>query len=289
MNLGASSIATLKLGSQQVSRVMLGGVEVWANMDPDAAAYIAAIEGDGIAVSATQKSALDAFYKAGKSDGWYSALKRMYLPIWAAATPNARCMVSGTSGSFVGTVAHEAGYVQGGGTGYCDTGSTCATLGITRTDAYGCFLAKTQLAGAAMGARNSVNQQFGMQRGATTALWSQIMTNATSGGGLHVVSLGDGNFNGVISHGNLPSGRFASRRTAASRGEYLTAHTQAGTPPTLAIYLMAQNLVDGTPNLLSTTEFGAFMIGAGITAEQDTLCTLALKTLWETCTGLSLP
>jgi hypothetical protein len=42
MNLGASAITTLKLGSQQVSRVMLGSVEVWANMDADVAAYVAA-------------------------------------------------------------------------------------------------------------------------------------------------------------------------------------------------------------------------------------------------------
>jgi hypothetical protein len=258
-------------------------------MDADAAAYIAAIEGDGITVSATQKSALDAFYRAGKADGWYSALKRMYLPIWAAATPNARCMVSGTSGTFtVSGVTHAAGYVQGDGTGYFDTGSTCGPLGITATDAYGCFLAKTQLAGVAMGARNALTQHFGVQRGTLTSLWSQIMTNSTSGGGLHSVPLGDGNFNGVISHGNLPSGRFAARRTAASRGEYLTAHTAAGVPPTLAIWLMATNLV-GSPNSISTTEFGAFMFGTGITSAQDALCTAALKTLWETCTGLTLP
>jgi hypothetical protein len=51
---------------------------------------------------------------------------------------------------------------------------------------------------------------------------------------------------------------------------------------------MAQNLV-GSPSSISTTEFGAFMFGTGITSAQDALCTAALKTLWETCTGLTLP
>lgn len=82
--------------------------------------------------------ALDTFIRTGKSDGWYSSIKRMYLPIWAAAAPNAICMTSLTSGTFNGTVTHAAGYVQGdGSTGYFDpgAGSEPNTLGMSNASA----------------------------------------------------------------------------------------------------------------------------------------------------------
>jgi hypothetical protein len=101
---------------------MLGGGSL--TLDPDARAYIAAVETAGGTVSATQRTAVSDFYRAGKSAGWYSSIKRLYLPIWASAAPNAIDMIGLTSGTFIGTVTHAAGYAQGDGT----TGSTRLAL-----------------------------------------------------------------------------------------------------------------------------------------------------------------
>jgi hypothetical protein len=83
-------------------------------LDPDAKAYIAAVETAGATVNATQKAAINTFVKTGKSDGWYSSIKRMYLPIWASAAPNAIDMIGLTSGTFNGTVTHSGGVCAGG-------------------------------------------------------------------------------------------------------------------------------------------------------------------------------
>jgi hypothetical protein len=101
-------------------------------LDPDAKAYIAAVETAGATVSGGQKAAINTFFKTGKSEGWYSNIKRLYLPIWAAAAPNAIDMIDLGSGTFNGGVTHAAGYVQGNGsTGYFDTGSTATAKGLS--------------------------------------------------------------------------------------------------------------------------------------------------------------
>jgi hypothetical protein len=79
MNLGSSAIATLKLGSQQVSRVMLGSVEVWANMDADAVAYFDRITAAGSTISAGNKAAVNDFIVGCKADGIWTAIKASCL------------------------------------------------------------------------------------------------------------------------------------------------------------------------------------------------------------------
>jgi len=56
------------------------------NFDADASAYITLIEGDGVSVSSAQKTAIHTFFKTGKSDGWYSHLKRAYFPVGRSCT-----------------------------------------------------------------------------------------------------------------------------------------------------------------------------------------------------------
>jgi hypothetical protein len=102
---------------------MLGGGSL--TLDPDARAYIAAVETAGGTVSATQRTAVSDFYRAGKSAGWYSSIKRLYLPIWAAAAPNAICMTRADQRHVQRHGDSWRGYVQGdGSTGYFDTGGS---------------------------------------------------------------------------------------------------------------------------------------------------------------------
>jgi hypothetical protein len=284
MNLGATNIATLKLGSQQVSRVMLGSVEVWANMDADAAAYIAAIEGDGITVSATQKSALDAFYKAGKADGWYSALKRMYLPIWAAETPNARCMVSGTSGSFVGGVTHEAGYVVGNGTtGYFEVDTTINPLGISGSNAMLVAAIKTvtTTSAALHGLRDAATARFYI--GAISSTTQSFRCPVTTTVGDMNIGRSPGVLVGVSAATNL--------RYLVHDGGTLT-DTSASTIilPNIVPFFMASNNNGSGATWFSNEHHGMYGIGtAPPSIPLAESLQSAVRTLWETCTGLTLP
>jgi len=56
-----------------------------------------------------------------------------------------------------------------------------------------------------------------------------------------------------------------------------------GTFPTVELFAMRSNFAgnDG--------RFGLFGASLGLTTAQDDAFTLALKNLWETCTGLTLP
>ena len=260
-----------------------------SGLDPDAKGYIDAVVTAGGTVSATQKAAINTFVKTGKSDGWYSSIKRMYLPIWASAAPNAICMTSLTSGTFNGTVTHAAGYVQGNGsTGYFNTNIAPSSIsGIATSSAYTFGLLKTALgASAAIGrSRNSVSQDWNLSR-ISSSLASGIMTNL-SPGGLLVTPLIP--IIGILSGSRVGGTRFNAQRVSASRTN-LDSVTGAdfGSVPTLDYYFMAGN-VAGTAGSFSTTEFGSFGFGLGLTDTQDNAFTLALKNLWETCTGLTLP
>jgi hypothetical protein len=46
---------------------------------------------------------------------------------------------------------------------------------------------------------------------------------------------------------------------------------------------------NGTPANYTNAQLGAYFAGLTFTTDQDTAFTLALKNLWETTTGLTLP
>jgi hypothetical protein len=256
-------------------------------LDPDAKAYIAAVETAGATVSGGQKKAIDTFVKTGKSDGWYSSIKRMYLPIWASAAPNAIDMIALGSGTFNGTVTHGAGFVQGDGTtGWFDSGVTPGTLGLSPSTAYLCALAKTEMiASRAIGSRNSISQDMNLGR-VSASLGCGIMTNTNSAGQIQAVAT----CSGILSGSRVGGTRFVARRVTSGRSN-LASVTDAdfGTTPTVNIGLMAGNVVTTGATSFTNNEFGAFAIGTGLTDTQDSNFTLALKNLWETATGSVLP
>lgn len=256
-------------------------------LDPDAKAYIAAVETAGATVSGGQKSAINTFYKTGKSDGWYSILKRMYLPIWASAAPNAIDMIALGSGTFNGTVTHGAGFVQGdGSTGWFDSGVTPGTLGLSPSTAYLCALAKTEMiASRAIGSRNSILQDMNLAR-VSASLGCGIMTNTNSAGQIQAVAT----CSGILSGSRVGGTRFVARRVTSGRSNLASVtDSDFGTTPTVNIGLMAGNVVTTGATAFTNNEFGAFAIGTGLTDTQDGNFTLALKNLWEGTTGLTLP
>jgi len=254
-------------------------------LDPDAKAYILAVEAAGATVSGTQRTAINNFYKTGKSDGWYSSLKRMYLPIWGIAAPNAIDMIGLTSGTFVGGVTQGAGFVQGdNSTGYFNTSTALHSVGLNGTqsmhgvlslddigtDNVGCFVGNTRML---------------LVNGATVT--SQMVLNTTTTALLSV------SFTGVFVASRTSATSHTLYRRSTASGFQASAEnttTELLNLPNVAPWFAGAANSNGSPlRGTATGRQGAYFFGDGLTSAQSTNFSLALKNLWETCTGLTLP
>lgn len=73
---GNSEPTKFYVGANEVDRIYLGATEVYSALDPDAAAYIAAVEtADGQTLEAAVKTAINDFVVGCKADGIWSAIK----------------------------------------------------------------------------------------------------------------------------------------------------------------------------------------------------------------------
>lgn len=261
-------------------------------LDPDAKAYIAAVETAGATVNATQKKAINTFVKTGKSDGWYSSLKRLYLPIWASAAPNAIDMIGRTSGTFNGTVTHAAGYVQGdGSTGYFDPGAAgnLQTLGMGGDNLH--YMLGVSLGGTAssvpIGAWDGNADrrcQITNELPANINRFSNPANLGTSTAFLDDISLA-----GVLVGASTSfSARYIHRRKTSGTTVNTNAVNENRVIPNLQPFIIARNDI-GAANLYYNGRIFAAGYGLAITQADAANYTLALKNLWETCTGLTLP
>jgi hypothetical protein len=256
-------------------------------LDPSAKAYINAIIAAGATVSSTQKKAINTFYKTGKAEGWYGQLKRMFLPIWGIAAPNAIGMISGSSGTFNGTVTHAAGYVQGdGSTGFFNFGSTMPSDGLTFDSGLLfalCNQAPTT-ASSYLGVVSGTNAQT-IRAASTTAIQGRYTANSTA-------TLGGNNLTGILTYcsqaNNLRSFRKRSSAGATSLGTSST-ETASFSLTNINCYSLARQQFTNTLNEPSNGRFGSYGYSLKMSDSDTDLFTLALKTLWETCTGLTLP
>ena len=257
--------------------------------DPDATAYSALLRGDGASVSGSQAAAINDFFVSGKDEGWYSALKRMYLPIWAAAAPNAIDMIGGPSGTWVGGsgVTHAAGYAKGdGSTGRFDFGISPYSLGLTRnTSTIGCLVAvvptqtgrfvSVQTGGTPLHI-NMVTSSIIRTNSFDLAVLDGSATSYASAGGVWVLSRTTSTSVKLFQLDDAGSSEDAN--TATSDNVNIT-HDLTG---------MARNN-SGSYSAYSDAGFGAFFAATGMTDAQATNFMAATRTLWETATGLSLP
>lgn len=267
---------------------------VRSGLDADAAAYIAAVEAArGSSISGTQKNAINTFFKTGKADGWYSSLKRIYLPIWADPAANAIDMITRTSGTFpvAGGVTHDAGYVQGNGTsGYFDIGSTPSALGLTTSGGSAFALVYDQDSRTDtryfLGQTDSINRRVYLRQFTSTAI-SSTMYYAAGADTANSSSDRTGIFLGVV---NTTSSRYLKRRSSSGIA-YTTLNTNTETTtasPTRNVFAMANNF-NGTAASFSDAKMGLYGLGLGFSDSDGDKFTLALKNLWETASGLTLP
>jgi hypothetical protein len=255
--------------------------------DRMAASYIKAVETAGATVTSTQKDALDAFFKTGKSEGWISSLRRMYLPIWAAAAPNAVGLINATSGTFTaGGITHAAGYVQGNGsTGYFDFGTKMADDGLSFDNGllFSLCYQASGLTGSYLGTINGANTQL-IRNVSSTVIQGRYTGNNTVLNGGNIMT---GVFTLCSQASNLRSFR---RRSSTGAVSLATSSTETAlfSLANFNCYAMARNSA-GTLNEPSNARFGSFGYSLKMTDAQTDLFSLALKNLWETSTGLTLP
>jgi hypothetical protein len=256
--------------------------------DRMAARYISAVETAGATVTSTQRTAIDAFFKTSKSQGWVSRLRRVYLPIWAAAAPNAIDMLTVASGTFGGTITHSNGFATGNGsTGYFEYDTNAAAQGLSASTGLLFWLGATG---------GTTGVQLGGYNGSGAATRAVLNANATSVNS-EMTSFATV-INATIAGANLgillstrtstTSHKIFQRRAAfAQRGATATAvETSASASVTQTAWARGQG---ATRTNFSNAGLGAHGIGLGMTDSQAENFTLAIKTLWETSTGLTLP
>jgi hypothetical protein len=256
-------------------------------LDPNAVSYISALTTALAVVTPTQRIAISTFFKAGKRDGWLSSLKRIYLPIWGVAAPNAICMTSLTSGTFVGGVTHGAGFVLSDTTtGYMDTNVGLTTLGLSLSSYHfaGLYKASSTKTNSNLFGSQSASNQNRIQFNGTTL--SAILVSGATGQVSATVASGDRL--GIVTFRGSASARFLKRRKTSGVTTLATSSTtNVAAPNNVNVAFLARNI--GTVDSFCGEEIGAFSIGLELTDAQDTAYSLALKNLWEGTTGLTLP
>jgi len=253
-------------------------------LDADAAAYVAAVESAlGSSITFTQRRAIDTFIKGEKAASRYTLLKRLYLPIWGQAAANAIDMISLTSGTFNGTVTHAAGYVQGNGsTGYFNAG-TPAAAGISGASRmiFDIMLTDTSVL-------------HGMQNGAFDGFYLLDLGATAYGSAASAASEVSGALAGapgvLLMSQTITSARgLYCRKTAGFSTLGSNATLDATALPNFSMFFAGAFNNNGSAANFNNVQSGAFGCGEGLDSSGATSFTLALKTLWETTTGLVLP
>jgi hypothetical protein len=256
--------------------------------DVDANAYIVSLLSAGATVTPTQQAAINTFFKAEKMAGRYALLKRIYLPIWGASAANAICMKSLTSGTFVGNVTHGAGFVKSDGTtGYFDGGVSPAAAGcLLESASIFClsyelnkFITNTERFCGVQGANNLTRtwiERYGSGNGPNTGT---------------IVSSPVDNDHRYVFIRSRPNDtfRFNGRFRSVYETTASVSDAALGLESVQNVHYLGLNN-NGTPNFSNVdAKLGSYGIGLGYTEIEAAGFAANLKTLWETCTGLTLP
>jgi hypothetical protein len=271
---------------------ILGGGMV-AGLDPDAKSYINAVVATGATVTQTQKNAINAFIESEKAASRYSSIKRLYLPIWGAAAANAIDMITRASGTFVNSPTHGSGFVKGNGTtSYFTINASPASAGFTTTNGRIFSLVKTSDsridARVYIGAGDSDATGSGdcrVYQSAAVSVSALIgRVPATPVASVTVVAR-----NGIfVANRNSSQGLILHRRitSGVTRSSAATATGAVASQNFIAMGIQ----YSATRTFFSDAELGVYGIGTGLSSDAEVdAFSLNLKTLWETCTGLTLP
>jgi hypothetical protein len=263
-----------------------------SGLDPSAKAYINAVVAAGATVTSTQRTAINNFVKGEKAGSRWTLLKRMYLPIWGVAAPNAICMTSLTSGTFNGGITHASGYVSTNGTtGYFIFDQAPASLGLTTSS--GSIYCLVTAASAFNG-----NTTLGGVQDFLNASRTSFTGGGTNNRSIRVFATSGLTYTETDSRSILVASRTTTTTNSAykrtSSGFVTTVNEGSALSPIVGTvqpmaYMANNNNGTATTFAPAAAQFGAYGMGLGMTSAQAENFSAGLKTLWETCTGLSLP
>lgn len=216
--------------------------------------------------------------------GRWDKMKRLYFPVWQVAAANAICMKSLTSGTFVGSIIHgDKGVGVNDTSSYMNTNVSIPELGIATSYHYAALLP--------FGFNDGYDAIFGgipdvyffADDGTYVAFIEDVtidLSNQAFPGGVAY---------GILSLGGNSNDRYVKNRSSSVVSSY--SNTQdfelLSYPSNRNIFLLGRN--DGNNNVNASGAFvGAFSMASELTTAEDTAYTLALKTLWETCTGFTI-
>jgi len=244
-----------------------------------ATAYINAVTAAGVTVTSTQRSAILSFIQNEVLLGRWDGIKRLYFPVWGSPAANAICMKSLTSCTFNGAFTHASGYIQGGTNKYISLGTTLDGLGISPGSHYFAGLFKTAI---------SSNNKAMLFSDLLISYGEEDLRVAV--GGQSFVdgnSFSPSNMFGVISYGAQTT--LASRYCRLRKASGVTIAAVQGGTLTGSFGTTNITFLGTTTSSYWDGQCGALTLGTYMSAADDTAYTAALETLWETCTGLTLP
>jgi len=279
---------------------MLGRRMALESLDPDAAAYIAAVRAAGGTVSGGQATAISNFAILGKADGWFTSVKRFYLPIWGVAAANAVDLIARGRGTFVGGVTHSSGFVTfNGTTGAFRDNATITSHGSTSATHHTMALVSDNPGTASdftryFGAYDSTDITKDCDASLRTILTRIDARCCGTGGSIFSSSLAVALQEGIILQNKLStaSGGHSLKllKTAGLAIDGVSALANTIDPPVAKMAWAARNSQSDVLQTFNNSSYGAMSVGVSIgnNALQNTYLS-RVKTLWETCTGLTLP
>ena len=268
--------------------------------DPDATTYIGLLESDGVILSYAKKKAIETFYTTAKDEGWYSSLKRLYLPIWGSVGPNSRCLVSGTSGEFQGSFHYATGYAHptaASGANRFNTGYKLLDDDLTLEDA--CLMALAYqstpvpaddyprafaapnhtIIGSGATAATSIRISSASSSMVPVARWNGVYSRSLATYGSHGVLLANRKSGETTLHRRIATGIHEDSTTGTGGSSYQNFPI---------VGFGSSSSTTGSNTQSTTTKSGAFGISNGLDATDRSAYTDAVKTLWESCSGLTL-
>jgi len=253
-----------------------------------AARYIKSVEAANVSVTQTQKNAINSFILAEKKAGRWSSYRRIFLPVWGVASANAIDIITNLSGTFNGSWTHSSGFMKGdGSSGFFNTGISNAGAGMTLNGgslSVLVYTADTRTDSREfIGTSDSINRRGSILQTSSTVVSSQFYNAAA------VVSLNPTVRTGIFTGTVLSStSRYIQRRSQAGIEYTERTTSDTNTASVSNTYIGARN-ANETAVFHTNAAIGAAVMSLGFSNTANEAFTLNLKTLWETCTGLTLP
>jgi len=248
--------------------------------DADVLAYISALNSAGVTVSEQRTNAITAFIDAEKTSGRWNIHKRIYLPIWQNAVANAICMKSLTTGTFSGSILHEAKGVRvtSNSSGNMNTNTNLGALGITNTSYHFAMLLPD-------GAEENYSIPFNVNNevnlNSIYPLWSdgfsslRIMEKVFSGTYLT-------NLPSIMTIGNdsVAGNLYFKEHLSGSTGEEIIVGSVTLPFPSANLFILGRSS-DGAIGM--NFPIGAFSVSTELSSAQDAAYSTSLRTLWYSC------